>query len=90
MARTRAWRRYKNYTKAKRKYDIVHAQYDYWYYPHFHQFDKGKIHCSCGMCREKTRDRHRAWGPVLVYTIMDRRRQESMTADLEEFNTIDN
>lgn len=55
--RGRAWRRYKNYTKAKRKAKIVHDQNNYWYYPHFGQYVKGKINCSCPMCRRKTRNR---------------------------------
>lgn len=33
--RDRAWRRYKNYTKAKRKERIVHEQNDYWHYKYF-------------------------------------------------------
>ena len=40
--------------KAKRKARIVHEQNDYWFYPHFGQYRKGKIHCSCPMCAQKT------------------------------------
>lgn len=73
MYRKRAWRRYKNYTKAmrKRKIDIS----SYWYhkttdpftfwldgyrcgfYDNLHQYSKNKIHCSCPMCSAKTRNK---------------------------------
>ena len=40
--------------KARRKLRIVREQNDYWFYPHFGQYRKGKIHCSCPMCASKT------------------------------------
>ena len=45
----------KDYTKALRKYKLVHSMNDYWYYPHFGQYRKGKIHCSCPLCRAKVK-----------------------------------
>lgn len=71
--RTRAWRRYKNYTKAKRKREIDFYDY-YWvfhrpsnnpldfssksgWYDNLHQYSKNKIHCSCPMCSAKTRNK---------------------------------
>lgn len=73
--RTRAWRRYKNYTKAKRKREIDFYDY-YWYfhkpsnnpldfslksgwYNNLNQYSKNKIHCSCPMCSAKTRNKGR-------------------------------
>ena len=75
MSRPRAWRRYKDYTKAKRKreidlnvsfYDL--EQYNNPFYPHYlqfgmynnlHQYSKNKIHCSCPWCSPRTRNKGR-------------------------------
>lgn len=63
--RHRGNRRYQTYLKAKRKERIVHELNDYWYYPHFGQYRKGKIHCSCPMCAAKTNTRmNKSRGPV--------------------------
>lgn len=72
MARTRAWRRYKNYTKAKRKRDIdvsVSWHSNFWLnldnilnrgmYNNLHQYSKNKIHCSCPWCSPRTRNKGR-------------------------------
>ena len=72
MARTRAWRRYKNYTKAKRKRDIdiaVSWHSNFWLnldnilnrgmYKNLHQYSKNKIHCSCPWCSPRTRNKGR-------------------------------
>ena len=40
--------------KAERKVRIVHALNDYWSYPYFGCYRKGKIHCSCPLCAAKT------------------------------------
>ena len=67
--RPKAYRRYKNYTKAKRKRDLDKALstelYDakigenkqYLFYDNLHQYSKNKIHCSCPMCSAKTRNK---------------------------------
>lgn len=55
MKRTKSWRRHKNYCKALRKAKIVKSQGDYWNYKSLHQLDKGKIHCSCWLCSQKTK-----------------------------------
>ena len=61
----RGSRRYQTYLKAKRKQDIVHELYDYWYYPAFGYYRKGKIHCSCPMCSAKTNSKiNKSRGPV--------------------------
>ena len=75
MSRPRAWRRYKNYTKAKRKRDIDLdvsfynlKQYNNSFYPYhlqfgmyknLHQYSKNKIHCSCPWCSPRTRNKGR-------------------------------
>jgi len=94
MKRTRAWRRYKNYTKAKRKRDID-ASYQsgsiYWHpwYNNLHQYSKNKIHCSCPMCSAKTNNKNSKnafyaphWNPLLS----DLRKMMAMDDDeLENF-----
>ena len=93
MKRTRAWRRYKSYTKAKRKRDIDAAVYGYgthWYpwYNNLHQYSKNKIHCSCPMCSVKTRNKGRRkrnnYVPSINYSIMDLKKQQSMDDDEKE------
>lgn len=48
--------------KAKRKQNICHFYEDavtgkkLEWYDHFGQYRKGKIHCSCHLCTEKTND----------------------------------
>ena len=86
MYRTRAWRRHKNYVKAKRKARIVQEQNNYWYYPHFGQFIKGKINCSCPMCRRKSRNKGAAayYHGVYNYRPMDLKRIQAMEQDIED------
>ena len=51
--------------KAKRKAKLVHQMGDYWFYPSFGQYRKGKIHCSCPMCSSKTNSKlNKSKGPV--------------------------
>ena len=84
--RTRAWRRYKNYTKAKRKADIVHEQNDYWHYKYFGQYIKGKINCNCPICRRKSKNKGAAayYNGVYNYRMMDRKRLAAMEEDMNE------
>ena len=96
-SRGKAWRRHKDYSKAKRKKDIdysIHAgsiHFHPWY-NNLHQYSDNKIHCSCPMCRDKSKNK----GAAAMYsgtsnpTMMDLRRQLSMNDDyLEYFDDID-
>ena len=96
-SRGKAWRRHKDYSKAKRKKDIdysIHAgsiHFHPWY-NNLHQYSDNKIHCSCPICRNKSKNT----GAAAMYngannpTIMDLRRQLSMNDDyLEYFDDID-
>lgn len=50
--------RYYSYKKAKRAKRIdnfIFAEYPW--YNNLHQYSKGKIFCSCYLCRNKTRDK---------------------------------
>ena len=102
MSRPRAWRRWKNFTKARRKRELdkeltmpfpdhVDGSLQQWlFYKNLHQYSKGKIHCSCSMCRNKTNNK----GAAALYngsynpTMMDKRREDAMDAD--EFDFFEN
>ena len=48
-----------------RKMRIVHMLSDYWYYPAPGDYRKGKIHCSCPICKAKTNGSSlKSHGPV--------------------------
>ena len=95
--RGKAWRRHKDYSKAKRKKDIDYSinagkTYFHPWYNNLHQYSENKIHCSCPMCRNKSKNS----GAAAMYngasnpTMMDLRRQLSMNDDyLEYFDDID-
>lgn len=59
-------------------------------YSNLHQYSKNKIHCSCPMCSVKTKNKgRRRWRaknymPSYNPTMMDRRRNDAMKADLKE------
>ena len=73
MSRSRAWRRWKNYTKARRKRELDWSLSYPWgnekstnpldfskrvgFYKNLHQYSKNKIHCSCPMCSAKTKNK---------------------------------
>ncbi len=54
--RSRAERRDYRQRKIDRKKRIVHELNDYWVYGEEGRLSKGKIHCSCPMCRMKSYD----------------------------------
>ena len=60
---TRAERRKRNWNKAIRKRRIAKEIYpsiledSEEYYDNLHQYSKNKIHCSCGLCSAKTRNK---------------------------------
>ena len=54
--RTRAERRKNNFSKIRKRKQIVNDIYnDGWCYKHDNQYSKGKIHCSCPLCTAKTK-----------------------------------
>lgn len=69
MSRPRAWRRWKNFTKARRKRELdkeltmpfpdrADGSLQQWlFYKNLHEYSKNKIHCSCPMCSPKTRNK---------------------------------
>ena len=55
MARTRAYTRKMRAKHIKRKKNIVSqwSCFENGYYPHDGMYSKGKIHCSCSLCKSK-------------------------------------
>lgn len=97
--RTRAWRRYKDYIKAKRKRDInqywasTYSGQLWWYYDNLHQYSKNKIHCSCPECSVKTRNKGKrrkkanGWYPAINYKISDLRKIQSRSQNIREYDS---
>ena len=83
--RSRDFVRKMAFTKACRKKKIDSALTPYienWsLYDNLHQYSKNKIHCSCPLCRAKTKDKN-----GYNYTIADEKKIESMNDDLQEYN----
>ena len=103
MTRTRVWRRYKDYTKARRKRMIDLAIY-HWrdtpintmdfnftggFYKNLHKYSKNKIHCSCPLCSAKT-NRCSLYGRKYNPTMMDWRKDISMEQQEQEFDFSEN
>lgn len=83
--RTRAWRRKKDWSKARRKRRLCldgHWDHKDWY-DNLHQYSKNKIHCSCPMCSEKTRDR-RTYGKKFDPPVSWKRRVDEMEYEIKE------
>lgn len=51
MQRTRSFRRSQRERVINWKKKFIKLAGDYWHYEHEGVLSKGKIHCSCGMCR---------------------------------------
>lgn len=60
-----------------REYSHEGSWLPYWIVADRGRLDKGKIHCSCGLCRTKTRCR-KNYGKVLYYKPSDLRKIQKM------------
>ena len=93
--KSRAMRRHNDWRKAIRKRNIVHDVFpknddgtvtDY--YPHLHQYSKGKIHCSCPLCSAKTKNksprRSHAWAPSVNWDYADKKKIIDMEQQIED------
>ena len=61
MKRTRAYRRRQRSRAIARKKRICLQHYGFEYYPFDGMYSKGKIHCSCPMCRGKDEFGEHIW-----------------------------
>lgn len=72
--------RYYSYKKAKRAKRIDGSIFaGYPWYDNLHQYSKGKIFCSCYLCRNKTRDKKKKDN----WSVKDKRNLDKM--DYDEF-----
>lgn len=87
--RTRAERRHKDWSKAKRKAKISKENFGFNLYDNLHEYSKNKIHCSCGLCRAKTKNKgpHHPWFPSVNWMLRDRKRVENMVDEEIDFET---
>lgn len=76
----------------RRKKRIIHMLNDYWHFEYEGVLSKGKIHCSCGMCMGKTRNKnysrrhiHGNYAPSINYKPSDLRKIQSMNEQLIDF-----
>lgn len=56
MNRARDYYRKVRAKAIRRKRRIIRDQHDYWHVKHEGMLSKGKIHCSCPLCRHKSYD----------------------------------
>lgn len=78
--RTTAYRRHKRYAAINRKKNIIRdAWRGEWHCKYDGSLSKGKIHCSCPMCRSKSYDQAR---------MSDIRVADRMLDQLEEYNLV--
>lgn len=82
--RNRAWRRKKNFSKGRRKKNIVRAVCKNWQFKYDGQYIKGKIHCSCPLCSCKTNNNGR-WGVAMNWKHSDAQKIMSMDSQIKEF-----
>lgn len=74
-----------------RKKRIIEESKSYWCYEHDGSLNKGKIHCSCGMCRNKTNNKgehrliHRNYAPSKNWKHSDRQKINSMDAAVADY-----
>ena len=105
MSRPRAWRRWKNFTKARHKRELdkelttpfsdrVDGSLQQWlFYKNLHEYSKNKIHCSCPMCSPKTRNKgHRRKAKNYAPSINYTRmdQRRQQAMDADEFDFFEN
>ena len=76
MNRSRDYYRKQRARTIHRKQRIIKGQHNYWYVAHSGMLSKGKIHCSCPMCRHKSYDEK---------SMSDKRKDEFARQQLDDF-----
>ena len=106
MSRPRAWRRWKNFTKARRKRELDWSLSWPWpdnkssnpldfskragFYKNLHQYSKNKIHCSCPMCSTKTNNKNRSHVWEPAYNPTMMDKRRDDAMDADEFDFFEN
>lgn len=75
MNRSRDYYRKQRARVIRRKQKIIHGLNDDWHVEHAGMLSKGKIHCSCPMCRHKSYDEK---------SMSDKRKDEFAQQQLDE------
>ena len=64
--------------KKKIAEEVYYHGKEFPYYDNLHQYSKNKIHCSCLLCSQKTKNkgqkRHNRYSPSINYKISDKRK----------------
>ena len=89
MDRNRAYHRIMRAKHIKRKKKLC-SDLGNLAYEHDGMFSKGKVHCSCGMCMAKTRNKSRRhvsgnYAPSINYKHSDSIKVERMSQDFEDY-----
>ena len=75
--------------KALRKKKIAEQIYDVDYYDNLHQYSKNKIHCSCPLCSQKTKNKGKRkkgnYNRTLNYKASDYKKIERLENEREEY-----
>lgn len=79
MNKTKSYRRHQRERIISRKKKFIKLAGNYWHYDHEGSLDKGKIHCSCEMCRYST-----------THKELIRKKKHLLEIDLEEQLIEDN
>ena len=90
--RGRAYTRDVSRRKALRKKHISdnfwHHAAEYPYYDNLHQYSKNKIHCSCPMCSQKSKNKgkraRKNYNPTHNFKASDVRKFEKMDNEIQE------
>lgn len=90
--RGRAYNRDVSRRKALRKKHISdnfwHHAAEYPYYDNLHQYSKNKIHCSCPMCSQKSKNKgkraRKNYNPTHNFKASDVRKFEKMDNEIQE------
>jgi hypothetical protein len=88
MNRSRGQRRKKNYIKARRKKKLCQSIWgdgDTWF-KYDGQYIKGKIHCSCPLCSQKTKN-NGYFGKTIEYKPSDKKKVDSMDLQVTEYKS---
>jgi len=87
-ARNRGYYRQERRKHINRKKRIIHQLNDYWYYKYEGCLNKGKIHCSCPLCRCKTNNKHRVvyWQKrSKMWKHSDQQKIDAMNAETRDY-----
>lgn len=84
--RSRAYYRKMRVKHIHRKKKIAELYYGWGYYRIDGKYSKGKIHCSCPMCSEKTKNKKNHYYPSRNWKHSDKVKIEKMNSQLKDLD----